>query len=126
MPTSPHCSFGIPITAGSKYWVVVQTGPDTLDTWDAWNQNDTNQTNQPFASRTNGVWTQQGSKLVGTGAAGATYQGASVALSAASDSSTKSDSDGAARALGIAGLAVGVLGFGTAIVALRRKNTAGS
>jgi uncharacterized protein len=50
----------------------------------------------------------------------------SVALSAASDSSTKSDSDGAARALGIAGLAVGVLGFGTAIVALRRKNTAGS
>ena len=48
---------GIPITAGSKYWVVVQTGPDTLDTWDAWNQNDTNQTNQPFASRTNGVWT---------------------------------------------------------------------
>jgi hypothetical protein len=47
---------GIPITAGSKYWVVVSTGPDTLDTWDAWNQNDTNQTNQPFASRTNGVW----------------------------------------------------------------------
>ena len=48
---------GIPITAGSKYWVVLSTGPNTLDTWDAWNQNDTNQTNQPFASRTNGVWT---------------------------------------------------------------------
>ena len=48
---------GIPITAGNKYWVVVSTGPNTLDTWDAWNQNDTNQTNQPFASRTNGVWT---------------------------------------------------------------------
>lgn len=47
---------GIPISAGSKYWVVVQTGPNTQDTWDAWNQNDTNQTQQPFASRTNGVW----------------------------------------------------------------------
>jgi hypothetical protein len=32
--------------------------------------------------RTNGVWTQQGSKLIGTGGVGATYQGVSVALSA--------------------------------------------
>ncbi|WP_344655941.1 YcnI family protein [Catenulispora subtropica] len=50
----------------------------------------------------------------------------SVALSASSDSGKKNDGDTAARALGIAGLGVGVLGFGTAIVALRRKNTAGS
>jgi hypothetical protein len=32
--------------------------------------------------RTAGVWTQQGSKLVGTGAVGASYQGTSVSLSA--------------------------------------------
>ena len=32
-------------------------------------------------TRTNGVWTQQGSKLVGTGGVGPTYQGVSVALS---------------------------------------------
>src|SRR5439155_25145645 len=32
--------------------------------------------------RTNGAWTQQGSKLVGTGAVGAARQGASVSLSA--------------------------------------------
>jgi hypothetical protein len=32
--------------------------------------------------RTAGVWTQQGSKLVGTGAVGAAYQGTSVSLSA--------------------------------------------
>jgi len=47
---------GVPVTGGTKYWVVVATGDDTLDTWDAWNQNDTNQTNQPFASYNNGVW----------------------------------------------------------------------
>ena len=33
-------------------------------------------------TRSNGVWTQQGSKLVGTGAVGNAYQGVSVALSA--------------------------------------------
>jgi hypothetical protein len=33
-------------------------------------------------TRTNGVWTQQGGKLVGTGGVGATYQGVSVALAA--------------------------------------------
>jgi uncharacterized protein len=38
----------------------------------------------------------------------------------------KSGSDTAARTLGIAGLGVGVLGFGTAIVALRRKNASAS
>ena len=32
-------------------------------------------------TRSGGVWTQHGSKLVGTGAAGAAYQGASVSLS---------------------------------------------
>jgi hypothetical protein len=32
-------------------------------------------------TRINGVWTQQGSKLVGTGAVGATSQGYSVSLS---------------------------------------------
>jgi hypothetical protein len=33
-------------------------------------------------TRSGGVWTQQGSKLVGTGAVGAAQQGSSVALSA--------------------------------------------
>lgn len=33
-------------------------------------------------TRTGGIWTQQGSKLVGTGAIGAAYQGGSVSLSA--------------------------------------------
>jgi hypothetical protein len=33
-------------------------------------------------TRSGGVWTQQGSKLVGTGAVGADYQGSSVAISA--------------------------------------------
>src|SRR5439155_291640 len=33
-------------------------------------------------TRSGGVWSQQGTKLVGTGAAGAAYQGISVALSA--------------------------------------------
>jgi hypothetical protein len=32
-------------------------------------------------TRSSGIWTQQGSKLVGTGAVGAAYQGAAVALS---------------------------------------------
>ncbi len=35
-----------------------------------------------FFTRSQGVWTQQGNKLVGTGAAGAAFQGFSVALSA--------------------------------------------
>jgi len=36
-------------------------------------------------TRTNGVWSQQGNKLVGTGAAGLAYQGISVSLSADSN-----------------------------------------
>ena len=36
-------------------------------------------------SRSGGVWSQQGSKLVGTGAAGAAHQGSSVAISADGD-----------------------------------------
>ncbi|NUP50591.1 MAG: YcnI family protein [Catenulispora sp.] len=58
--------------------------------------------------------------LTAAGASGASAS-PSVALSAVDKSSTSSD--GAARALGVAGLGVGVLGFGTAIVALRRKNS---
>ncbi|GAA2059363.1 YcnI family protein [Catenulispora yoronensis] len=50
----------------------------------------------------------------------------SVALSGSSDSAKADDSDSTARILGIAGLVVGVLGFGTAIVALRRKHPSGS
>lgn len=70
--------------------------------------------------------TTGGATPSGAATPGAPSSSPSVALSASSDSGAKSDSDTAARALGIAGLAVGVLGFGTAIVALRRKNNAGS
>jgi len=38
--------------------------------------------NMGYSTRSGGVWSQQGSKLVGTGAVGAAYQGHSVALSA--------------------------------------------
>jgi hypothetical protein len=44
---------------------------DNLSTGAAW-----------IYSRNGGIWTQQGSKLVGTGAAGIAYEGSSVALSA--------------------------------------------
>lgn len=47
---------GAPITAGTQYWVVVQTTAKTADTWDAWNMNDTNQTTQPFAFFNDGSW----------------------------------------------------------------------
>jgi hypothetical protein len=47
---------GAPVTAGTQYWVVVQTSNNTADTWDAWNENDTNQTIQTFAFDNNGSW----------------------------------------------------------------------
>ncbi len=47
-------SLGVPVTAGSQYWVVV--GPGAPDTWAAWNDNDTNETAQSFAGYHDGVW----------------------------------------------------------------------
>lgn len=47
---------GVAVTAGTQYWVVVQTSSKTADTWDAWNENDTNQTIQTFAFDNNGSW----------------------------------------------------------------------
>lgn len=47
---------GVPVTAGTQYWVVVQTTTPTSDTSAAWNDNDTNQTLQPFAYYSNGLW----------------------------------------------------------------------
>jgi len=46
----------IAVTAGTQYWVVVATGPNTSDTWDAWNLNVTDQAAKPFAFFNNGVW----------------------------------------------------------------------
>jgi uncharacterized protein YcnI len=65
-----------------------------------------------------------------TGAnAGTTAPTTAPSLSLAADANTNANaksasgsSDTAARTLGIAGLGIGVLGFGTAIVALRRKS----
>jgi len=48
---------GIAVTAGTQYWVVVQTTTPDSTTWAAWNENDTNQTTQPFAYQNS----QQGS-----------------------------------------------------------------
>jgi len=47
---------GIPVTAGTQYWVVVQTTSPNSDTYAAWNDNVTNQTLQPFAFWENGTW----------------------------------------------------------------------
>jgi len=47
---------GVSVTAGTQYWVVVQTDSKSADTWNAWNDNDTNETAQPFAFNNNGVW----------------------------------------------------------------------
>jgi uncharacterized protein YcnI len=60
-----------------------------------------------------------------TAAADAPSTAPSVSLAANGNDTTAitPDHDTAARTLGIAGLGIGVLGFGTAIVALRRKNT---
>ncbi|MEZ0114813.1 uncharacterized protein YcnI [Catenulispora sp. EB89] len=63
----------------------------------------------------------------GTGTTtGAPTTAPSVSLAAdanaAANAKSASTSDTAARTLGIAGLGIGVLGFGTAIVAVRRKN----
>jgi periplasmic copper chaperone A len=60
-----------------------------------------------------------------TAAAPTTAPTTAPSVSLAADGSVKSStstSDTGARTLGIAGLIVGALGFGTAIVALRRKN----
>jgi len=46
----------IPVSAGTRYWVVVATSNNTSDTWDAWNMNDTNETAQSFAFFNNGIW----------------------------------------------------------------------
>lgn len=48
---------GVPVTAGTQYWIVVQTTSPSSTTWAAWNENDTNQTTQPFAYQNS----QQGS-----------------------------------------------------------------
>ena len=61
----------------------------------------------------------------GTSAGTTTAPTTAPTVSLAADGSVKSStstSDTGARTLGIAGLIVGALGFGTAIVALRRKN----
>jgi uncharacterized protein YcnI len=55
------------------------------------------------------------------GAAPTTAPSVSLAANGSATDNTKSDT--AARAIGIAGLAIGALGFGTAIVALRRKSS---
>lgn len=53
---------GVPVTAGTQYWIVVQTTTPSSTTWAAWNENDTNQTTQPFAYQNS----QQGSGWIPT------------------------------------------------------------
>jgi hypothetical protein len=61
---------GVPVTAGTQYWVVVQTSSATSTTWDAWNDNDTNETEQPFAFQESGVWEASEGILGAFGVAG--------------------------------------------------------
>lgn len=79
--------------------------------------------------------TGSGSTTAPAGSTATTPTGApttapSVSLAADGDakagSGSSSSSDTSARTLGVAGLIVGALGFGTAIVALRRKDTSSS
>jgi len=59
-------SAGIPLKAGTQYWVVVHTCKDSSDTWSAWNL-DENGATGPFANNTgSGGW-----KNLGTGQQGA-------------------------------------------------------
>ena len=81
------------------------------------------------ASAANGTTTGANTGSTAPTAPTAPTTGPSVSLAAdgaAKSSGTSSDSDTGARTLGVAGLVVGALGFGTAIVALRRKNTPSS
>lgn len=61
---------GIPVTAGTQYWIVVQTTTPSSTTWAAWNENDTNQTLQPFAFYENGSWLSTEGIFGGFGVAG--------------------------------------------------------
>jgi hypothetical protein len=49
---------GIPVNAGTQYWVVVSTDASTVNTFDAWAFNSTDMRSFPFASysSTSGVW----------------------------------------------------------------------
>ena len=76
------------------------------------------------AATSTGTGTGTGTTTTG---APTTAPSVSLAADAAADPNTNpksaaSTSDTPARTLGVAGLGIGVLGFGTAIVALRRKN----
>jgi len=48
---------GVPVSAGTQYWIVAQSTNPSSTTWAAWNENDTNQNTQPFAYQNS----QQGS-----------------------------------------------------------------
>jgi hypothetical protein len=34
---------GVPVTAGTPYWLTVETNANTMDEWAVWNMNDVNQ-----------------------------------------------------------------------------------
>src|ERR1035441_2593159 len=65
------CNQGISVAISSDGSTAVVGGPvDNINTGAAW-----------VFTRNNGVWSQQGSKIVGTGAVGSAFQGQSVAIS---------------------------------------------
>lgn len=51
-------SGGIPVKAGTQYWVVVKTGANTSDTWDAFNLD--NSATGPLANNTGSGWANLG------------------------------------------------------------------
>lgn len=52
---SAHFSPGVPVTAGTKYWVVVRTNTRTTDTYAVWHHNSAGVVG-PFAYRRGGEW----------------------------------------------------------------------
>lgn len=61
---------GVPVTAGTPYWIVVQTTTPTSTTWVVWNDNDTDQTLQPTAYQNAGVWQTSEGIVAAFGVAG--------------------------------------------------------
>ncbi|HXM23283.1 MAG TPA: hypothetical protein VN948_18645 [Terriglobales bacterium] len=58
-------SAGIPLKAGTQYWVVVRTCKASADTWNAWNL-DTSGATGPLANNTGTGWKNQGTNQQGS------------------------------------------------------------
>ena len=55
-----HAQPGIPLKAGTQYWLVVRTGASTSDTWDVWNLAYESSKIGPVSSNDGSGWKAQG------------------------------------------------------------------